>query len=194
MLSQSKAALYIVILALAASGAIEARPQRKAAQAQKTSTGETKRTSAPPAKAEPVTNAYPSGEAKLTVKGDQHPVIRIAMAPSGVTLIEFPATDKFFAIHPPQNGDWVEVEKSPSLQSDHHLALRAGKDLMNAAGPAASVSVQMRSGLVVTLWIYPVKAITQQTHRLVVSYNRDEIVAARRKAGLARGLGAGLVE
>lgn len=191
MLSHSKAALYIVILALAASGALAARPQRKAAQTQKTSTGETKRTNAPPAKAELLTSGYLSGEAKIIVKGDQHPVIRIAMAPSGVTIIEFPATDKFFAIHPPQNGDWVEVEKSPSLQSDHHLAMRAGKDLMNVTGPAASVSIQMVSGLVVTLWIYPVKAITQQTHRVVVSYDRDEVVTARRKAGLAVDLGAG---
>ncbi|MGH9843913.1 MAG: hypothetical protein ACREEM_34695 [Blastocatellia bacterium] len=127
--------------------------------------------------------------AGIAVKGDQHPVIRIGMAPSGITVIEFPASDRFFAAHPPENGDWVEVEKSPSLKTDHHLVLRAGKDLMTATGPAASVSVQMRSGLIVTIWVYPVKLITQQTHRCVVSYDRAEVIAARRKAGLAVNLG-----
>lgn len=132
---------------------------------------------------------YLPGEARFTIKGEQNPVIRLAMAASGVTVVEFPVADKFFAVHPPRNGDWVEVEKSPSLKSDTHLVLRAGKDLMNAPGPAASISVQMRSGLVVTLWIYPVKFISQQTHRCVISYNRHEIVEARRRAGLAVDLG-----
>ena len=140
---------------------------------------------APPPQALP----YLPGEARFTIKGEQNPVIRLAMAASGVTVVEFPAADKFFAVHPPRNGDWVEVEKSPSLKSDTHLVLRAGKDLLNAPGPAASISVQMRSGLVVTLWIYPVKFISQQTHRCVISYNRDEIVEARRRAGLAVNLG-----
>jgi hypothetical protein len=184
MLRSRKAIFYIVMLALQAGVTFDARGQSKAAR-------ETKQISAPPAKTEPVTSAYPSGEVKITVRGDQHPPIRIAMAPSGITIIEFPATDKFFAVHPPRNGDWVQVEESPSMKSDHHLTLRAGKDLMNSGGPAASFSVQMRSGLIVTFWIYPVKAITQQTHRCIVSYNRDEIVAARRKAGLAVELGEG---
>jgi hypothetical protein len=47
----------------------------------------------------------------------------------------------------------------------------------------------MRSGLLITIWIYPVKQITQQTHRCVVSYDRAEIVNSRRKAGLATNLG-----
>jgi len=58
-----------------------------------------------------------------------------------------------------------------------------------APGPAASVTVQMRSGLNVILWIYPVKFVTQQTHRCVISYDRVEIVAARSAAGLAVNLG-----
>ena len=132
---------------------------------------------------------YLSGEARVMLKGEEHPVIRIGMAPSGITIIEFPATDRFFAVHPPENGDWVQVEKSPSLKTDHHLVLRAGKDLVKTNGPAASVSVQMRSGLIVTIWVYPVKMIPQQTYRCVVSYDRAEIVAARRSAGLAVDLG-----
>jgi hypothetical protein len=133
--------------------------------------------------------SYSPGEVIVKVHGNLHPVIGIGMAASGVTVVEFPATDKFFAVHPPRNGDWIEVEKSPSMKSDAHLVLRAGRDLMNAPGPAASISVQMRSGLIVTLWVYPVKTITQQTHRLIVSYSCDEVVATRQRAGLAVNLG-----
>jgi hypothetical protein len=132
---------------------------------------------------------YTPGEAKFTINGDQNPIIRLAMAASGVTIVEFPAEDKFFAVHPPGNGDWIEVEKSPSQKTDTHLVLRPGKDLMNMPGPAASISVQMRSGLVVTLWTYPVRFITQQTHRCVISYDPNKIVEARRRAGLAVNLG-----
>ncbi|HEY8462128.1 MAG TPA: hypothetical protein VIM99_17195 [Blastocatellia bacterium] len=132
---------------------------------------------------------YLAGEVRVIVKGEQNPVVRIGLAQTGVTLVEFPEGDKFFAIHPPENGDLVRVEKSPSMRSDHHLVLRAGQDLANASGPAASIMVQMRSGLNVILWIYPVKFVTQQTHRLVISYDRAEIVTARSAAGLAVNLG-----
>jgi hypothetical protein len=134
-------------------------------------------------------SAYLQGEVKVIVKGEQNPVVRIGMAQTGVTLVEFPDGDKFFAIHPPENGDLVRVEKSPSIKADHHLVLRAGRDLANAPGPAASITVQMRSGLNVILWIYPVKFVTQQTHRCVFSYDRTQIVAARKAAGLAVNLG-----
>src|SRR5215475_5260728 len=133
--------------------------------------------------------AYLQGEVKVIVRGEQNPVVRIGMAQTGVTLVEFPEDDKFFAIHPPENGDLAHVEKSPSLRADHHLVLRAGQDLAKASGPAASITVQMRSGLNVILWIYPVKFVTQQTHRCVISYDRAEIVAARKAAGLAVNLG-----
>jgi hypothetical protein len=132
---------------------------------------------------------YLAGEVKVIVRGEQNPVVRIGMAQTGVTLLEFPEDDKFFAVHPPENGDLVRIEKSPSIKADHHLVLRAGQDLANASGPAASITVQMRSGLNVILWIYPVKFVTQQTHRIVISYDRAEIVTARSAAGLAVNLG-----
>src|SRR5262249_59974367 len=51
------------------------------------------------------------------------------------------------------------------------------------------VQVQMRSGLTVTLCIHPVKSAAQHTNRAVIVYERDAIVEARRKAGLAVNLG-----
>src|SRR5207249_10152582 len=50
--------------------------------------------------------------------------------------------------------------------------------------PAATVTAQMRSGLVVTFLFYPVEDLAQNVHRCVLSYNRDEVVARRRAAGL----------
>jgi hypothetical protein len=42
----------------------------------------------------------------------------------------------------------------------------------------------MRSGLVVTFLFYPVEDLAQNVHRCVLNYNRDEVVARRRTAGL----------
>src|SRR5262245_14806639 len=133
--------------------------------------------------------SYSPGEVKVNVKGEENPVVGIGMAQTGVTLIEFPGSDGFFAVHPPENGDLVRVEKSPSMARDRHLVLRAGRDIANAPSPAAAVTVQMRSGLSIVLWVYPVKLVTQQTHRCVFAYDRDEIVEARQRAGLAINLG-----
>jgi hypothetical protein len=180
--------ITIVILMLA--GTSVAQSSGKAAkQAAKQEIRKRKRTR-PASDEEPLTKIalYLTGEARITIKGDQNPPVKIGMAPSGVTIIEFPANDKFFAVHPPRNGDWVEVEKSPSMKSDTHLVLRAGKDLSAQNGPAM-LTVQMRSGLALTFWIYPVKYIAHQAHRVVVTYEREEIIAARRSAGLAVNLG-----
>jgi hypothetical protein len=46
------------------------------------------------------------------------------------------------------------------------------------------VTAQMRSGLVVTFLFYPVEDLAQNVHRCVLTYNRDEVVARRRAAGL----------
>lgn len=131
---------------------------------------------------------YLPGMLNVTVKGQDNPVVGVGMALSGVTVIEFPHEDSFFAVHPPENGDFVRIEKSPSMKSDHHLVLRAGVDLFKETGPAASMTIQMTSGLTAVLWIYPTKTIDKQTHRCVFRYNRNDIVFARQQAGLAVNL------
>src|ERR1041385_3664811 len=47
---------------------------------------------------------YVSGEASISVSANSNPLLRIGMAQNGVTLIEFPASDKFFAIPIRNNG------------------------------------------------------------------------------------------
>ena len=138
---------------------------------------------------------YLSGEASINVAANSNPLIRIGIAQNGVTLIEFPVSDRFFAVHA-GNSDLVTVEKSPSLKRDHHLVLRAGNGFIvpsiraKAKGtaailPATSIIAQMDSGMAITLMIYPVPLLKQQAHRLVINYKSDEVISARRAAGLA---------
>jgi len=139
---------------------------------------------------------YLSGEASISVAASSNPLLRIGMAQNGVTLIEFPASDKFFAVHA-GNSDLVTVEKSPTLKRDHHLVLRAGSGFLipnrRARGPqviaaATTVIAQMDSGIAVTFLVYPVALLKQQAHRVVISYNTEEVIHTRRSAGLATNL------
>src|SRR5205814_9138842 len=53
-----------------------------------------------------------------------------------------------------------------------------------ALTPAATVTAQMRSGLGVPFLFYPVEDLAHNVHRCVLGYNRDEVIARRRAAGL----------
>jgi hypothetical protein len=139
---------------------------------------------------------YLSGEARISVAANANPLLRIGMAQNGVTLIEFPASDKFFAVHA-GNSDLVTVEKSPTLKRDHHLVLRAGSGFLisnrRARGgqpiaPSTTVIAQMDSGIAITFLVYPVALLKQQAHRIVINYNTEDVVHTRRSAGLAINL------
>src|ERR1043166_3049492 len=139
---------------------------------------------------------YLSGEASISVAASSNPLLRIGMAQNGVTLIEFPASDKFFAVHA-GNSDLVTVEKSPTLKRDHHLVLRAGTSFLvpnrrarnpQAIAAATTIIAQMDSGIAITFLVYPVALLKQQAHRVVISYNTEEVIHPRRSAGLATNL------
>jgi hypothetical protein len=106
-----------------------------------------------------------SGEANVAVSGNQNPVIRLGLSPNGVTMIEFPVADRFFALHP-GNSDLVTIDESPTKGTDHFLVVRAGSgfsspvNMANARGaPVTSIMVQMQSGLVMTFLFYPVRRV-----------------------------------
>ena len=136
---------------------------------------------------------YMSGEANVTVKGNQNPIIRLGLAQNGVNVIEFPAADQFFMIHP-GNSELVSFDEETAKRSKRSLVLRPGAAFVappsgsSTKGPSASISVQMQSGVVVTFLIYPVRELAQNAHRCVVMYNREDVVAARKMAGLAVNL------
>ncbi len=135
-----------------------------------------------------------SGEANVAVSGNQNPVIRLGLSPNGATIIEFPAADKLFNIIP-GNSNLVTVEESPTKETDRFIIVRPGDGFASPAtmanarrAPATSVIVQMQSGLVLTFLFYPVQQLAEQAHRVIVTYDRSEVMAARRAAGLAVNL------
>lgn len=136
---------------------------------------------------------YRSGEVNVTVKGNENPIIKLGLAQSGINIIEFPASDSF-AMIAPGNSDLVAFDQEIADKSRRSLVLRPGVAFIAPApgsqskAPAASISVQMQSGLIVTFLIYPVRELSQNAHRCVVMYSRDEVVASRRAAGLAVNL------
>jgi hypothetical protein len=137
---------------------------------------------------------YLSGEANVAVSGNQNPVVRLGLSPNGATIIEFPASDKLFNLIP-GNSDLVTVEESQTKETDRFIVVRPGDGFASPAtmaqarrAPATSVIVQMTSGLVITFLFYPVPQLAEQAHRVVVTYDRNEVIAARRAAGLAVNL------
>jgi hypothetical protein len=153
-----------------------------------------------PSASPPVTLTAPppadflSGEANVAVSGNQNPVIRLGLSPNGATIIEFPAADKLFNIIP-GNSNLVTVEESPTKETDRFIIVRPGDGFASPAtmanarrAPATSVIVQMQSGLVLTFLFFPVQQLAEQAHRVVVTYDRSEVMAARRAAGLAVNL------
>ena len=182
------AAFIVAVMSLRADAQAQLKPlTQRTATIKRATTARTNVLNAP---------EYLSGEASISVAASSNPLLRIGMAQNGVTLIEFPASDKFFAVHA-GNSDLVTVEKSPTLKRDHHLVLRAGSGFLvpsqRARGPQAIAAVttiiaQMDSGIAVTFLVYPVPLLKQQAHRVVISYNTEEVVHTRRSAGLATNL------
>ena len=152
----------------------------------------------PAAKRTPVD--YLSGEVNVAVSGNQNPVIKLGLSPNGATIIEFPASDKLFNIIP-GNSNLVTVEESPTKETDRFVIVRPGDGFASPAtmaqaerSPVSSVLVQMTSGLVITFLFYPVPQLVGQAHRVVVTYDRNEVIAARRASGLAINLDSGVAE
>lgn len=146
----------------------------------------------------PDNESYLTGDQSVAVKGNQNPIIRLGLAPNGVTLAEFPAADRIFAVHP-GNTELVFIDSQTANPNDRFLTFRPGpafvipvvapgNKLVRRPGPAAEIMVQMNSGLVITFMFYPVRDLSLTAHRVVVMYNRDEAVATRRAAGLAVNL------
>jgi hypothetical protein len=134
------------------------------------------------------------GEAKVDVTKDET-VVRLAMAQHGSVLIELPANDGPRYIIP-GDPEMATVDEKALERNKRAIVVRPGALFISppsnrkAHTPAATVTVQMRSGLVVTFLFYPVEDLAQNVHRCVLSYNRDEVVARRRAAGLPVNLDA----
>lgn len=186
--------ILLLVIAIPLTLQTSAQQRRSRASIKRTASAPETTTVQPVALVQQSAPDYLSGEANVAVKGNMNPIIRLGMSQNGVTMIEFPVSDRFFAIHP-GNSELVTIDESPTKATDHFLVMRAGNGFAaptvaaNAGrGPATSIIVQMQSGMVVTFLIYPVPYLSQQAHRCVVSYDRNEVINARRAAGLAVNL------
>jgi len=128
------------------------------------------------------------GEAMVEVTKDQT-VVRLAMAQHASVLIELPANDGPRYIIP-GDPEMVTVDEKALERNKRAIIVRPGALFVvpfpgqKKRLPAATVTAQMRSGLVVTFLFYPVADLAQNVHRCVLNYKRDEVVARRRAAGL----------
>ena len=132
---------------------------------------------------------YLSGEASVVVNPKQPTVVRLGLAQNAVSIVEFPASDGVYYIHE-GNPKLVSVFQSPTKESDRSITIYPGEGFVPGQQSAsATITLQMRSGLILILEFVPVGNIRQNAHRCVINYDRDEVVSARRTAGLAYNLG-----
>jgi hypothetical protein len=135
-----------------------------------------------------------SGEASVLVNPKQPTVVRLGLAQNAVSIVEFPASDGIYYIHE-GNPKMVSVFQSPTKESDRSITIYPGEGFVSGRAdsgtnpPSATITLQMRSGLVLVLEFVPVSALSKNAHRCVINYNRDEVISARRTAGLAFNLG-----
>ena len=130
-----------------------------------------------------------SGEASVNVNPKQPTILRLGLAQNAVSIVEFPASDGVYYIHE-GNPKLVSVFQSPTKESDRSITIYPGEGFVtSAANPSATITLQMRSGLILILEFVPVSEIRKNAHRCVINYDRDEVIAARRTAGLAYNLG-----
>ncbi len=136
---------------------------------------------------------YLSGEASVVVNPKQPTVVRLGLSQNAVSIVEFPASDGVYYIHE-GNPKLVSVFQSPTRESDRSITIYPGEGFVTGrdsggANPSATITLQMRSGLILILEFVPVSDVRRNAHRCVINYNRDEVIAARRTAGLAFNLG-----
>lgn len=139
---------------------------------------------------------YLSGEASVTVNPKQPTVIKMGLAQNATAVVEWTASDLIY-YHHEGNDKLVTVFDSPTKETDHFITLYPGPAFVapsaearkqGARLPSATITLQMTSGLVLILELVPVEDVSRNAHRVVVNYNRDEVIAARKAAGLAVNL------
>ncbi len=135
-------------------------------------------------------NDFLSGEVSISVNPKQPTVIRLGLAQNAVSIVEFPANDGIYYIHE-GNPKLASVFQSPTKESDRSITIYPGESFLPSrdGSTSSSISLQMRSGLVLILELVPVSDLRKNAHRCVIFYDRETVITARRAAGLAYNLG-----
>jgi hypothetical protein len=174
------------------------------------------RNDAPESQAAQFAEILGSGSVVVNVASNANTSVWLGLAQHGVTLIEFPADDPIYSVHPGDE-NFATVERRPcfgdsvtalaeekTFRADKIVqecrARRAAEALVIRPGPQFTsprkgekpvgtvLTVQRVSGVVVSFIFVPVASIAQNANHVVLSYQVQEVVAAREKSGLATRL------
>jgi hypothetical protein len=158
--------------------------------------------SVPQSTSQEISGDLQSGNVIVNVSSNGNAVVKIGLAERGVTVIDFPANDPVYKIHPGDE-NFVTVDCSARAENGKcgnsptdAIILRPGKNfhsLDSEESSATVVTIQRVSGIVVSFIVVPVKTIAQNANYVVVRYDLREVVEARMKAGLSVNLQPGVV-
>lgn len=154
----------------------------------------------PKAAAQEIDGDVQSGNVVVNINSNGNAVVKIGLANRAVSVVDFPANDPVYRIHP---GDENFVTVGCNERDDNGkcgnspsdaIILRPGKNfhaLDTEESAATVITIQRVSGIVVTLIVVPVKTVSQNANYVVVRYNLKDVIEARMKAGLAVNLRPG---
>lgn len=129
-----------------------------------------------------------TGVVKIDAGSLRPAVVRLSLARGAVSIVEFPANDGVYYVHE-GNPKFAAVFDSPTKATDRSLTVLPGAELrFDARAPAAvgaTITMQMRSGLIVVLEYSAVGDVRQNSSRCVISYSVSAIAEARNAIGLS---------
>jgi hypothetical protein len=146
--------------------------------------GATPHVDAPPKSVKVLIPDLITGE-KVAEAAMDYNTFKLGLAPGAVVMVEFPARDSILRVHPGDQ-NLVTVDDTDTAPN-YPLIFRPGDGFVvskTGSHPFALITVQMASGIPFVFQVYPVASINDSASHVVVRYDRDKVVAARRSSGL----------
>lgn len=145
------------------------------------------------------------GTLRFPIKEMTAPTMTLGLAPRGVIVIEYPADDPIYQVHPgDENFVTVSCTTSGSVagkSSDANIAvecqnspydamiLRPGSEFFKEGTDSSTlITVIRNSGMVFTFLIVPVKTPAKNANHVLLQYNTEQMTDNRKKAGLSFNL------
>lgn len=144
-----------------------------------------------------------SGNSVVSINTNSNAIIKIGLSPHGIALIDFPANDPIYEIHPAdenyvtigcrrreQNTDQNKIGRCLDNPNDG-IILRPGtafNEWSNGVDASTIVTIQRVSGLVVPIIVVPVKKINQNANYVAIRYDVSKVIEARQTAGFSFNL------
>lgn len=143
---------------------------------------------------------FENGSIVVQVTSNSNATVKIPLAAGGVSVIEFPKDDPAIAIHPGDENlvsldckkrdesgyctELANLSQTMVIRPTAEFRIKSGGETT----PMTAITVQRRSGMVVSFICYPVADLTQNAFHVVVRYDPVQVVRARQEAGLPTDL------